>query len=72
VVLDYPFDGTFVPDRFYRQNKSVLALMIEINRSLYMNEMSGKKLPGFPQIQETFSDILSEIVTFLKLEGGKY
>jgi N-formylglutamate amidohydrolase len=45
VALDHPFNGAMVPSFFHKENRSVLALMIEVNRSLYMDEVSGERLP---------------------------
>ena len=47
VIRNYPFCGVLGPGRFYWKQPTVLALMIEVNRSLYMNEISGERLPEF-------------------------
>lgn len=38
VARNEPFRGCLVPSRYYRSDRRVQALMIEINRSLYMDE----------------------------------
>jgi N-formylglutamate amidohydrolase len=49
VAIDRPFAGALVPLPHYRENRSVLAIMIEVNRSLYMCETSGEKRTDFDQ-----------------------
>ena len=38
VKYNSPFSGTIVPLNFYKKDKKVSSIMIEINRKLYMNE----------------------------------
>ena len=42
VALDDPFSGALVPISKYQQDNRVHAVMIELNRSLYMDEASGE------------------------------
>lgn len=41
VALDRPFSGAIVPMRFYQRDLRVNAIMVEINRSLYMDRGIG-------------------------------
>jgi N-formylglutamate amidohydrolase len=43
VAVDAPFSGALVPLASYRRDHRILSVMIEVNRRLYMDEMSGKK-----------------------------
>ena len=52
VAVDRPFAGAIVPMRFYRKDRRVRAIMVEVNRGLYMDERSGAKLPGFDKVRE--------------------
>ncbi|MDA9680047.1 N-formylglutamate amidohydrolase [Gammaproteobacteria bacterium] len=47
VSLNSPYSGSLVPASFYQKNPQVLGLMVEINRSLYMDEKTGNKNNGF-------------------------
>lgn len=47
VEIDRPFSGCMVPLKHYKRRKDVRALMVEINRSLYMNEATGERRPDF-------------------------
>ena len=64
VAQNDPFEGVLVPDR-YQGNASVLALMIEINRSLYMDEASGDRLPGFPGFKGLLLRLLEDLIDFV-------
>jgi len=65
VEVNTPFAGTIVPEPFYSlQDKRVQSLMIEVNRSLYMNESTGKK-------EETFETVKDVVQGFLKLVEGR-
>lgn len=43
VAVDRPYAGTFVPGPYYGIEPRVHALMIEVNRRLYMDEATGEK-----------------------------
>ena len=61
VAVNTPFAGTMVPEPFYSlQDKRVQSLMIEVNRSLYMDEKTGKK-------KETFEAVKYYLQGFLKV-----
>lgn len=38
VQINSPYDGTIIPTKFYKKNKSVYGMMIEVNRKLYMKD----------------------------------
>ena len=38
VATNRPYKGTLVPSEYYKKNKSVWSIMIEVNRKWYMNE----------------------------------
>jgi N-formylglutamate deformylase len=50
VAVDRPFAGALVPADFYRKDSRVLSVMVEINRGLYLDELSAVPLPSFPHI----------------------
>jgi N-formylglutamate amidohydrolase len=50
IAVDTPFAGALVPLAFYRNDRRVWSVMIEVNRRLYMDEHSGAKGPGFEQV----------------------
>lgn len=64
VELNRPFSGTLVPMKFYQKEKSVMSIMIEINRSLYMYEETGQKNHNFKDCQSR----LGNIIDLLRIE----
>ena len=47
VKVNTPFGGAITPMKFYGQDNSVISVMFEINRRLYMNEKDMTKSAGF-------------------------
>ncbi len=67
VAIDRPFSGALVPAPHFRRDASVLALMVEVNRRLYMDEQSGARLPAF----ETLAGTIQEVLAFLTASAGR-
>ncbi|MDO4566134.1 MAG: N-formylglutamate amidohydrolase [Oscillospiraceae bacterium] len=55
VDVNRPYSGSIVPMAFYKADRRVSSIMIEINRSLYMDD-SGNRTKGFKEIQNALSD----------------
>ncbi len=51
VAFDRPFAGALVPAAHYRRDSRVLAIMVEVNRRLYMDESTGVRLAGFDRLR---------------------
>jgi N-formylglutamate deformylase len=64
VASNHPFSGTFIPIGFYRREPRALSVMIELNRSLYMDERTGERHAGF----EHFRSQLEEVLYALSLD----
>ncbi|HXG83252.1 MAG TPA: N-formylglutamate amidohydrolase [Pyrinomonadaceae bacterium] len=60
VEINRPFAGAFVPSAYYKKDKQVAALMIEVNRRLYMDEESATKSENFNRVQKHIKELLSE------------
>jgi N-formylglutamate deformylase len=58
VLVDRPFAGALVPTKHYRTNGRVKAVMIEVNRRLYMDEETGNQLPTFGSVRNVVSEML--------------
>ncbi|MCE5230673.1 N-formylglutamate amidohydrolase [bacterium] len=63
VAVNKPYAGAFVPRAFYRYEWRVSSIMIEINRRLYMDELTGAKLPGYENFRRQFQTCLRKIIT---------
>lgn len=58
VQINSPYSGTIIPDKFYMNNKSVMGMMIEINRNLYMND-NNVNHQDVLKLNKLFSDYFS-------------
>ena len=50
VELNRPYSGTITPMSHYRVDARVQSIMIEVKRSLYLDEDAGTRLPQFSEI----------------------
>ncbi len=62
VAVNSPFAGALVPSEFYRSDKRVLALMIEVRRDLYMDEDRAEKLPSFNMIRKNIRAVIDRLI----------
>ncbi len=58
-AINNPFCGTIVPLDFYGKSKRVKSIMLEINRSLYMNEKTGEKNNNFEKVKNDIQKIIT-------------
>lgn len=66
VKLNDPFAGAFVPSDYYQKNKQLFALMIEVNRRLYMDESTAEKAESFPLFRRRTAEILKAAKEWLE------
>jgi len=59
VALNRPFAGALVPATFYRRDANVAALMIEVNRALYMDEWTGARSNRFDETRAAVAQVLA-------------
>jgi N-formylglutamate amidohydrolase len=64
VGIDRPYAGSVVPMIFYRKDRRVASIMVEVNRSLYMDELAGTKTGRFDTIKEQIRTLLGSIREF--------
>lgn len=57
-----PFAGALVPSAYYQRDVRVHALMIELNRSLYMCEDSGGQSSQFGDVMESVHRVCRELM----------
>jgi N-formylglutamate deformylase len=56
VSINEPFSGALVSIKHYERDNRVQAVMVEVNRKLYMDENTGKLLEGFKE----FATLITE------------
>lgn len=60
VAVNRPFSGTIVPMAFFGVDRRVQSVMIEVNRSLYI-EPDGRRKPAFTSIRNTIQGLLAAL-----------
>jgi N-formylglutamate amidohydrolase len=61
VAIDRPFAGALVPMKHFQKDARVHALMVELNRRLYLDETTGARTSSFNSLQSTVLDALKVI-----------
>ena len=61
VEMNRPFAGTIVPEPYYQRDRSVLSVMIEINRARYMLEDVGERRRDFQAFYTSIRKALSQL-----------
>jgi N-formylglutamate deformylase len=59
VAVDVPFAGALVPLSAYRKDRRVLSVMIEVNRRVYMDELTGRKTENFTSVQAAVGRLIA-------------
>ncbi|MBU0490293.1 MAG: N-formylglutamate amidohydrolase [Chloroflexi bacterium] len=55
---DRPYRGTYVPLQHYHTDRRVSSIMIEVNRRLYLDEVTGALAPSFHTVQRLVADLV--------------
>jgi len=61
VMFNKPYAGAIVPLAQYHKEKAVHSTMIEVNRSLYMDELTGRKKRDFVWVKAMLSEYLRKV-----------
>ena len=59
--IDWPYSGTIVPMNFYKKDKRVQSIMLEVNRKLYLKEPSSEKSEYYARTKEIVQGFLREM-----------
>ncbi|MFI2640630.1 N-formylglutamate amidohydrolase [Streptomyces sp. NPDC018610] len=59
--VNSPFEGAYVPLRYYGKDPRVSALMIEIRRDVYMSEPGGPAGPGLDALAEAVARLVDAV-----------
>lgn len=59
--IDWPYAGTIVPMEHYQTNAKVSSIMLEINRSLYLNDSTNQKSEKYQEIKKVVQDYIRVI-----------
>jgi N-formylglutamate amidohydrolase len=72
VLFNDPFEGCYIPTNFYKKDKGVFGVMIELNRKLYIDEATGKKTKGYSALKTHIQEYyikLKECVDKIKVKS---
>lgn len=61
VDKDVPFSGALTPLKYYQQDKRVCAIMIEVRRDLYMDQLTGERSPGFDKVKSDLTEVMEKV-----------
>lgn len=61
VGVDWPYSGSIVPMRYYKRDKRVRSIMLEVNRDLYLRPGTSEKNNRFEEIKELIGDWLGGV-----------
>lgn len=68
VTRNDPFKGQALIQRMGRPDEQRYSLQIEINRKLYMDELTYEKTQGFDALQDTLSELCVKVAEFVRLQ----
>ncbi|MEL7109990.1 MAG: N-formylglutamate amidohydrolase [Pseudomonadota bacterium] len=69
VTRNAPYAGGYTTRRYGRPRRGVHVLQIEINRALYMNELTVEKSTGFDRTKAQVATIIEDIIDFALREN---
>ena len=69
VTVDLPFAGALVPASRYQKDRRVAAVMIEVNRSLYMDEETGERGPRVLDIKALLERVITSDLSTAAAKG---
>jgi N-formylglutamate amidohydrolase len=61
VATNKPYAGGFITEHYGRPARGLHALQIEINRSLYVNEMTMEKRSGFNALRDDLTKFMAQL-----------
>jgi N-formylglutamate amidohydrolase len=61
VALNKPYAGGYITEHYGRPHKAQHVLQIEINRALYMDEMSFEKGNGFHRLRDDLEAMVTSL-----------
>ena len=70
VARNAPFSGGYITQHYGRPSKNIHALQIEINRSVYMDEITVCRNEGFDEIREVMFKITGQLAQIGPVSSG--
>lgn len=61
VAVNHPYAGSIVPTAYYRKDRRVVSIMIEVRRDLYMDETTGQKTDAFETCRQVIAAVMGSM-----------
>jgi N-formylglutamate deformylase len=71
IAINKPFAGTYMPLTYLGKDKRVSSIMVEVNRSLYMDEQTGDRSNQFFQTKNMIDGLIKEAINFEVAQRGE-
>ncbi len=71
VHLNRPYAGGFITEHYGKPARGFHAVQIEINRGLYMNELTFQRSPGFSRLREDLACVMARLMSDLPGVAGR-
>ena len=71
VARNKPYAGGFTTEHYGRPNRGLHAIQIEVNRALYMNEITLERSPGFVALRAELTAFLADFMERAGLGGHR-
>lgn len=62
--VNWPYKGSLVPYEYYKKNKNVQTIMLEVNRKLYLNNATNVKSEKYHEIKNIIRKFINVLKTF--------
>jgi len=69
VEVNRPFAGALVPMAYFGKDSRVRAVMIEVNRRLYLDQRTGVRGPDFDRCRTSLSSVLHGLIDASEITG---
>jgi N-formylglutamate deformylase len=70
IGLNTPFGGALVPMPLYRKERRLTAIMVEVNRKLYVDEATGERTTAFTSVAEMIRQCVVSAISSWKQGDG--
>lgn len=70
VGVNNPYKGAHLVAAYGAPQRNIYSIQIEVNRSIYMDEISLEKRPEFRQVQQDIGEVIGEVAAYLRAEMG--